>query len=137
MLLKLLRSPWRWPVLLTASALLCGSLFFADLETPVRPLVGFWFLLVCPGMAIVRVFDVQNALLEWVLAMALSIALSGIISNIQIYTATWSPTFAMGVLIGLTLVGVLIQGLLNLKIIAWPSTDINLTGEGRKPGSEQ
>lgn len=79
-----------------------------------------WFLLVCPGMAIVRIFDVQEPLLEWVLSSALSISLAGIITTIQIYTHNWSPAATLWILIGITLAGVVIQAMLNLRLIAWP-----------------
>jgi len=134
---KVLRSKWSWPTILTISALACGVLYFGEIQTPLRPLLALWFLLVCPGMAVIHIFDVKNTLLEWVLALALSISLSGIISTLQIYTRAWSPNFTMWVLLGITLVSVVIQGLLNIGIIAWPTTELNIPKESRKMGDDQ
>ena len=85
-------------------------------------------------MAVVQIFDVQDPLLEWVLSSALSISLAGIISTIQIYTGTWSPAVALWILIGITLAGVLIQSMLNLKLISWPvsQASIAVTREARE-----
>ena len=134
---KVFRSKWSWPVILTISALVCGVLFFGDIQTSLRPYLALWFLLVCPGMAIVHIFDVQDFLLEWVLALALSISLAGIISTVQIYARSWSPNLTMGILLGITLVGVVLQGLLNFRVIVWPTTELSVPKENRKAGNEQ
>jgi uncharacterized membrane protein len=101
--------------------------FFTDSPSALRPWLVLWFLLVCPGMAVVRIFDVQESLLEWVLSMALSICLAGMIATIQIYTHRWSPANALGILMGLTLGGVVVQSIINLKLLAW------LTGQAYAP----
>ncbi len=123
---KLLRSVWLWPVVLTVSTAATAAVFFTDSSSALRPWLVLWFLLVCPGMAVVRIFDVQESLLEWVLSIALSISLAGIISTIQIYTHTWSPADGLGILIGLTLGGVVVQSMLNLKWIAWPVSQMSI-----------
>jgi uncharacterized membrane protein HdeD (DUF308 family) len=134
----ILKPKWLWPGTLAASALIMGLLFFADLHTSLRPIVALWFLLVCPGMAIVRIFDVQELVLEWVLAIALSISLAGIISIVMIYTATWSPAVGLLILIGLTIAGVIIQILLNLRIILWPTSEVSMPlGRIKNPAVSQ
>jgi dsDNA-binding SOS-regulon protein len=119
-------SKWVWPSALTVSAVLIALLFAADLNTPLRPILALWFLLVCPGMSIVRIFDVQELLLEWVLAIALSISLAGIVSAIMIYTATWSPALGLWILIAITLLGVIVQTLLDIRIIVWPISEVSV-----------
>jgi uncharacterized membrane protein len=123
---KLLRSVWLWPVVLTVSTVATAAMFFTDSPSGLRPALTLWFLLVCPGMAVVRIFDVQESLLEWVLSIALSISLAGIISTIQIYTHTWSPANGLDILIGLTLSGVVVQSMLNLRLIAWPVSEVSI-----------
>ena len=123
---RLLRSVWLWPMVLTVSTVATAAVFFTDSPSALRPWLALWFLLVCPGMAVVRIFDLQDSLLEWVLSIALSISLAGIISTIQIYTHTWSPTAGLGILIGVTLGGVVVQSTLNLKLITWPISPASL-----------
>lgn len=123
---RLLKPNWFWPVILTVSVATTAAVFFAESRLVFRPLLVLWFLLVCPGMAIVRIFDVQEPLLEWVLSSALSISLAGIITTIQIYTHNWSPGTALWILISITLAGVVIQAMLNLRLIAWPVSQASI-----------
>ena len=123
---RLLRSVWLWPVVLTVSLVATAILFYTDSLSMLRPWLVLWFLLVCPGKAVVRIFKVQESLFEWVLSIALSISLAGIISTIQIYTHTWSPAITLGILIGLTLGGVIVQSMLNLRIISWPYSEASI-----------
>ena len=123
---RLRRSVWLWPSVLTISTAMTGAMFFSDFQSPLRPWLALWFLMVCPGMAVVRIFDVQEVLLEWVLAITLSVSLAGIVSTFQIYTHTWSPANALNILIGLTLGGVIIQAMLNLKLISWPVSQASI-----------
>ncbi len=121
-----LNPKWFWPVILVVSAMGTGVLFFVDGHSPLRPFVVLWFLMVCPGMAVVRIFNVHEILLEWVLALSLSISLAGIISSIMIYTHIWSPGLGLGILITITVAGVVVQTLLNLRIISWPVSEISI-----------
>jgi cytochrome c oxidase subunit IV len=77
-------------------------------------------------MAFVRIFDVQDALLEWALAIPLSISLAGIITSVMIYTATWSPALGFVILAGITIVCVIVQALIQLRIIVWPISEISV-----------
>jgi uncharacterized membrane protein len=113
-------------VVLTVSTVVTAAVFFADSHSVLRPWLVLWFLLVCPGMAVVRIFDAQESLLEWVLSIALSISLTGIIATIQIYTHTWSPANGLGILIAVTLGGVVVQSMLNLRWIAWPVSELSI-----------
>jgi hypothetical protein len=123
---KLLNSIWFWPVILTGSAVATAAVFLADSHNVLRPWLALWFLLVCPGKAIVRIFEVNDALLEWVLSLALSVSLAGIIVTVQIYTRSWSPTVALFILVGVTLAGVAVQSTLNLKWISWPMSQASI-----------
>lgn len=125
---KFPKSKWFWPVILVFSSILAGVLFFVNhsLLYLLRPLIALWFLMVCPGMSIVRIFDVQEPLLEWVLAVTLSISLAGIVSSVMIYTSTWSSGLGLGFLIIVTIAGAVIQILLNLRIVSWPVSEISM-----------
>jgi uncharacterized membrane protein YadS len=123
---RLLRSVWLWPVILIISTVATAVMFYTNSPSVLRPWLVLWFLLVCPGKAMVRIFEVQESLLEWVLSIALSISLAGIISTIQIYTHTWSPAINLGILIGLTLGGVIVQSMLNFRIISWPFSQASI-----------
>jgi uncharacterized membrane protein len=100
---------WLWPIILIATSVVIVVLFLGNVHFFLRPIIALWFLLVCPGMAIVRIFTVHDNLLEWVMAMALSISLAGIFSTIQIYIHAWSPVVVLLILAGITVLGAIIQ----------------------------
>ncbi len=69
------------------------------------PLV-LWFSLVCTGMAWVRLLRIDEPVAEIVTAVALSIALSGMVASAFLYAGHWSPNWTLLALEGITLVGV-------------------------------
>ena len=77
--------------------------------TPLRVVAGFWFLLVCPGMAYVRLLRVKAVFFEWVLAIALSIAIDTTVAQALLVTGNWSSRIALIVVIVVSLIGVAMQ----------------------------
>ena len=80
-----------------------------DIGPPLRPILIFWFLLICPGMAFVRLLQIQNPLSELTIAIAFSLALDTIIAEIMIYSGIWSPKLGLAALICISVVGALLQ----------------------------
>lgn len=89
---------WFWPAILVASALAINVLVLADIQTPLRPMLALWFLLVCPGMALVRLLRIRNFALELSLAVALSIALDALAAGSLLYARRWSPEASLIIL---------------------------------------
>jgi uncharacterized membrane protein len=81
----------------------------SDIGSPVRPLVAFWFLLICPGMAFVPLLRVKERLTEVTVAIALSIALDTIVSETMVLTKRWAPEWALFLLICMAVVGAVLQ----------------------------
>jgi uncharacterized membrane protein len=98
-----------WPLVIAVSALAAGTLTLIQAVTPLRAAVGFWFLLVCPGMAYVRLLRVKAVFFEWVLAIALSIAIDTIIAQALLVAGNWSSRLALIVVIAVSLIGVAVQ----------------------------
>ncbi len=96
-------------MVLAATALVAGIFLIADVGTPVRPIVTLWFLLICPGMAFVRLLRLEDRLAEVTLAIAVSIALDTVVAAGMVYAKVWSPVLGLLVLAGLTLVGTALQ----------------------------
>ncbi len=84
-------------------------LTFGDLEVWLRAPVGLFFLLLCPGMAIVRLLETRDPVAELTLAIALSIALDVIVAGGLLYAGAWSPNAALGILMAITVGGVLLE----------------------------
>lgn len=100
---------WLWPFVIILSALSAGLAAFI-LPAPGRGiaptiLLSGWFLLICPGMAFVRLLRLPHWLDEWLLAVALSLALNTLVAEFMLYVQFWSPKGILLVIIGLSLVG--------------------------------
>ncbi len=98
-----------WPIVIGLSALGIGVLAGFDIDSPLRPVLSLWFLLVCTGMSFVRLLDIKDAVVELVLAIGLSIAISTLLSEILVLSEQWMPVRGLYILIGLSLVGVMLQ----------------------------
>ncbi len=125
----MIRSNW-WPIIITVSAIAAGLAMISDTEASIRPVITFWFLLVCPGMAFVRLLHIEEYLTELTLAIALSIAINTIISEAMVLAKIWSPKGGLIVLILLSFTGVFLQIINNphLKVQKLPnstSTKVN------------
>lgn len=101
--------PWKWAVACAALGGLAIALVLLDVNTVVRAPVVLMFVLLCPGLAIVRLLRIGDIATELSLAVALSLSLAGGVSLIQAYTATWSPTGGLLVIAGITLVAVAVE----------------------------
>ncbi len=98
-----------WPALIFSSALAAVAVSLLDAPPLVRaPLVG-WFLLVCPGMAFVRLLRIQNGLALWTLAIALSFALSILVPTLMLYANLWSPNGTLVILAAASIAGALLD----------------------------
>jgi hypothetical protein len=121
------RLPWLWPVIIIFSAIATALFTFMFPETPLHPIVVMWFLFICPGMMLVRFLRLNELVVEWVLALALSLALDAIVSGIVLYTAKWSPVAILDIIIGLSLAGAITQlTILNQKLACTVGTHLRL-----------
>jgi uncharacterized membrane protein len=95
------RRAW-WGPLAVASALSAGALDAADVHSAVRVAVAVWFVLVCPGIAVVRLLRLDDAAAELALGVAVSIALAVAVGATTLYAGHWSPGVTLAVLVAIT-----------------------------------
>jgi len=100
------RSFW-WPIIISVSALVLVIVTFTG--APFRPAVAFWFLLICPGMAFVRLLHIEEWVTELTLAIALSIAINTFVSETMIFARIWSPKAGLVALICISALGATCQ----------------------------
>jgi hypothetical protein len=100
---------WVWPTLIIASAGAAALARWGPAEDPARPLVEAWFLLVCPGMALVRLLRLPEPATELLLAVALSLALDALLPGTMLYLGLWSPAGGLLALTGVSLAGACLQ----------------------------
>jgi hypothetical protein len=91
------------------SALAVEWVSLANIAEPLRPPIAFWFLLVCPGMAYVRLLRLKDSLAEWTIAIALSLALDAAVAGVMLFARAWSPGHGLIALIVISLAGALLQ----------------------------
>jgi hypothetical protein len=98
-----------WPLVLFASCLAVAITTYGWTSSPLRPLVTTWFLLACPGLALVLLLPRRGAVTLFVLAIATSVSLETILAEAMLETRTWSPRAALAVFIAVTLAGCALQ----------------------------
>jgi len=98
-----------WPVAIMLSAAFVGALAVGGAGPPLRPIAILGFLAVCPGMAIIRLLQLEDVLTELTLAVALSIALDSLVAGTMLYVGWWSPSWALGLLLGVSVLGAACQ----------------------------
>jgi hypothetical protein len=80
-----------WRLLIPISALVALLVDVAGAPALVRTPAMFWFLLVCPGMAVVAHVGVARTSIRWTLAVAVSAAVDILVGELFLYTNTWHP----------------------------------------------
>jgi hypothetical protein len=100
---------WSWQVIIVLSAVAAALVAFVFSDSPLRPVFVMWFLFMCPGMMLVRFLRLNQPVVEWVLALALSLAIDAIVAGVVLYVGKWSPAAILGISIGLCLAGVITQ----------------------------
>jgi uncharacterized membrane protein len=100
---------WMWPIIITSSAIGIGLFVFGDGTSPVRPAMALWFLLICPGMAFVRLLHIKDSGNELTLAVALSLAIDVALALVMAYTKLWSLQGGLSILIGISMLGAVFQ----------------------------
>jgi uncharacterized membrane protein len=98
-----------WPIFIIVMAVISAGASLVNSGSPLRAVVGFLFLLVCPGAAWVRLLGIGDILTEVSLSIALSIALGVAVTEVMLYTQLWSPHWGLLALIGLSMIGVAVQ----------------------------
>ena len=75
-----------WPLIIVGAGIAVVLMVAANLVSPLRPALVFGFLFVCPGMAFVRLLHLRNRFTEFMLAVALSLAIDTLVSEMLVLT---------------------------------------------------
>ncbi|MCK6209402.1 hypothetical protein KZX45_02460 [Georgenia sp. EYE_87] len=92
--------------LILASAIALAAYFLPFPPVP-RAAVELSFLLVCPGLALVRILRLPSRLAVASLAVALSLVLDQVVAMVAMYAGGWSPGAALVALAVLTVAAAL------------------------------
>jgi hypothetical protein len=114
---------------IAASALLTAILFAVDTDSGVRAFVVIAFLLIGPGLAIVRLLQIRDSMTEAILAVAASLGLETVVATALLATGYWAPGVALGIVVVVTLVFVGAQAIDSREL--WPRRDAARLGASR------
>lgn len=98
-----------WPLVIVGMGAVVLLMVAADLASPLRPILVFGFLLVCPGMAYVRLLHLHDRFTELILAVALSLVISTLISEMLVLMRIWSPLGSVLTIVIISMVGAALQ----------------------------
>lgn len=70
-----------------------------------RPGLVFVFLLLCPGSALIGLLEFKNTVTDWVLSIALSLALLALLAQFTVLTGVGSLEVGFWLLNGISLLG--------------------------------
>jgi hypothetical protein len=98
-----------WPSIVVLSTAAVWALAAADESFPLRSLVVAWFLLFCPGMALVGLLQLGDGWRSLALALPLSAAIDTIVAGSMLYAGAWSPIWALLALTVLSLGGAALE----------------------------
>lgn len=99
----------------------------AEVGAPVQPVLVLWFVLVCPGLALVGLVRPRSPLFALTLSIAVSCALAVVVAQALLFAGTWSPVAGLVVLAALTTTAVGVD-LLGVRRGAHPPADAAMGG---------
>jgi uncharacterized membrane protein len=99
----MIRRTDRWATLVVVLAAAAVAVTLADVRSPARAAIVLAFVLVVPGLAIVRPIGLRDPLVELTLGVAVSVAIDTLAASAILYAGGWSPSLVLVVIVGLTL----------------------------------
>jgi len=98
-----------WPIIILSITLFTGILVWSSAGGPLQPFATFLFMLVIPGLAITRLMRIQNFLTELILAIAISLGISILMSEVMVFAHLWSPMVGFIILVAISVLGAALQ----------------------------
>jgi hypothetical protein len=99
----------RWPLTIVITV---AALAIATVVSPGEPVtlaLTLWFVLICPGMALVGILGRRDPWVRVTAAVALSIAVDVAVAGTLVYSGAWSPSIALLMLASISLAGAVLQ----------------------------
>jgi hypothetical protein len=97
------------PLVVVLSLVALVTVVVAGAGAPLQPLVACWFLLVCPGLALAPLLDLEDPWDELGVALGISVALDIVLATALMYAGAWSPALVVGLLAVISLAGAAAQ----------------------------
>ena len=117
------RYAWFWPVLVIVSVVATCGLVLTDNSSPLRTILGLWFMVCVPGLAFVPLLRAVDRLFAAGLVVAISLGLNTVVGEIMLYSGVWSPKGGLVIVAGLSLIGAVWQGVIIRK---WQTSRVSI-----------
>jgi hypothetical protein len=111
-----MRSPSTWTVVLLFSCLLAWFVVFTALGGVAQLVVIVWFLGVCPGMMLARYLRLREPVVEWTLAISLSLVADVLAGGLALLLGKWSPSAIFSILVIMTVIGALLCEVIQARV---------------------
>lgn len=98
-----------WPLIIGGTGIAVVLMVAANFESPLRIILVIGFLFVCPGMAFVRLLHLHSHFAEFMLAVALSLTIAMLVSEMLVLMRIWSPLGSLLAIVIIALIGVVLQ----------------------------
>jgi hypothetical protein len=106
----------RYERLLILIATIVALIFsFSGVESTLRQVAVFGFLLLAPGMAYVRLLKLGNPITELTFSVLLSLTLNTIVSEVLVLIQIWNPMLGMAIIAAFTLFGLALEEVPNRR----------------------
>jgi len=94
-----------WLVIIFLSKLLVAMAVFGQWPSPLRGLIVFLYILLCPGLSLAYLIPLGDFLTRFFLIIVLSISIDTLVTEAILYLGKWSPQLILVILIMICLLG--------------------------------
>jgi hypothetical protein len=98
-----------WLFFVLLASVVTGFSIFIGGSSPLRVAIVFSYMLLIPGWSFVRLLPVSSAIIQWTLAVTLSLVLNTLIAMFLLFIIAWSVHTGVLMLIAISILGSLIR----------------------------
>ena len=113
-----------WPALIIISAVAACVAMAGNVIAPLRIILVAWFMLVCPGLAYVRLLQLNHWLTNLMLVIALSLTIDTLVAEGMVLARIWSPLGGLLVIGLLSIVGAALQLYMSRRALPVATKDL-------------
>jgi len=104
-----IKSDYYLPAVILLGSLMVTAAVYGEWQNPLRGILVFGFMLICPGMAFAHLLPGKDQITRFILVIGLSLALDTAIAEVVLYLGIWSPRLILLILIGFCCLGLLLK----------------------------
>lgn len=95
---------WFWLLMIPLSMIAAGIVQQMTVPLPLLRIVTMWYVLVIPGMTLVKLLQLRQAHIEWMLAIVVSICINMLMTEFMIYLHAYFPRVVLSLVLIINLI---------------------------------